>query len=163
MDYKRVFFIALLVGATGLNGSVLATTYGGNQYGRGVYSGTETTQTAGPTNTTGTPVCDKQAPSYAPHLFQIDRTSQKATLYFAPAGNPHDRYVIAYGSSEKNIQFGVEFAQRSVPSALKYTINQLDPKQNYFFRIRAGNACMPGTWSGGILTKKNTKIGRAHV
>lgn len=159
MKYKSLvvytFFLALFFPA----GVVHAATYGSSTYGSGTYgNGTSTTTTTSSethTNTTFTPTCSGASPSSAPNLFQVDRSSTKATLYFAPAGNPNNHYVIAYGP-ENNMIYGVKFDQSPVPYALTYTVNLLDPKTGYAFRIRGGNGCATGEWSSTVVTRKNT-------
>lgn len=155
MNYKRYILIIFFTWSILQGFAVEAVPYGGNQYGESLYSGTEVNQ-SNPVNTTATPMCNFDTPSFAPNLYQVSRFSTKAILYFAPAGRPYNSYVIAYGYSSDRLTFGVTFNQEHVDSALSYTINALDPRKPYSFKIRGAHNCAPGEWSNIINTKPNT-------
>lgn len=103
------------------------------------------------------PSCDDQPPFGTPDLFQIDATANSATLYFAPASMPYNKYFIAYGYSEGDERFGVEFNQGFSPGVIAYTIYCLSPNTAYYFKVRPGNGCMPGEW--GNTMKATTTLG----
>lgn len=103
--------------------------------------------------------CPKPAPESAPDLFQIDSTATTASLHFSPATGSYDTYVIAYGFRVSAEQFGVEFpAQKE--GVISYTINALPPDTRLYFKVRAGNGCMPGDWSRtmSITTGAGTSV-----
>jgi hypothetical protein len=106
------------------------------------------------------PVCTDRLPGI-PQLFQIDTTKTTAKLYFVPAHDPVNKYFIAYGLTKDNLEYGVEYNQGYSSGVLCYTINFLSPNTNYYFKVRAGNGCMPGGWSnlmrGKTTTSKSTK------
>lgn len=99
------------------------------------------------------PGCGDQGPNSAPHLFQINTTKNSATLYFVPAKDPVSYYFIAYGYSDGDERFGTSFNQGSSNGVLNYTVNHLAPNITYYFKIRGGNGCMPGSWSKYLAAK----------
>ncbi len=103
-------------------------------------------------SSTEKPTCTNTAPA-APDLFQINTTKKSATLYFTPAGNPHNSYTISYGYDDNIERFGTGFSKMSSDGVQSYTINALSPNTKYFFKIRASNGCMPGPWSRTMMVK----------
>ncbi len=103
-------------------------------------------------NTNSPSSCGDQAPANAPYLFEIRRTGDKAKLYFAPARDPVSYYFIAYGTKDNPHKHGVSFDQGHSSGVLTFTINKLN-SADYYFKIRAGNGCMPGPWSNTMLAK----------
>ena len=112
-----------------------------------VEQGTTSGSTANQSTTSTRSGCNEQTPASAPDLFQIDRTSSRARLYFAPAIQPYDQYVVAYGVGDRTEQFGVQFPVQNATGVIDYTINALEPNTPYAFKIRAGNGCAVGEWS----------------
>jgi len=108
------------------------------------------------------PVCTDFKPSSSPDLFQIDVSYNSATVFFTPVNSNTDKYFISYGFSENDERFGVEFK-----GVLSYTIQSLEPKTKYYFRIRAGNGCKTGEWSNTLgvktQTNKNNKINHFYT
>ncbi len=107
-------------------------------------------------SSTHTPHCSDRAPSYAPDLFQINVSNTKATLYFAPGGDPVTYYYIGYGNGKETEQYGVQFDRNPENGVMAYTVNMLEPGKEYSFKVRGGNGCMPGNWSN-VLTAKTRK------
>ncbi len=105
------------------------------------------------TSSPTTPTCDKQAPDHSPDLFQIDTTKNTAKLFFTPVNNAVDYYYIAYGFTEGDERFGVKFDKGYYDGVIDYTINELAPNTNYYFKVRAGNGCATGSWSNWMLAK----------
>lgn len=102
---------------------------------------------SGGSHSVNTPKCNSEKPSHAPELFQIHTFKDKAVLYFTPVNTHSDRYFISYGFKPGEERFGVEFNQGHYDGVLSYIINFLSPNTTYYFKIRAGNNCMPGDWS----------------
>lgn len=100
--------------------------------------------------------CSNLAPPLSPNLFQISSTSNSATLYFSPLLSNTDRYYIAYGLTQKAEDYGVEF-KGSNNGVQAYTIQKLKSNTSYYFKVRAGNGCMPGNWSNILKTKTSMK------
>lgn len=123
--------------------------------GGGSSSNTSSTSTSASTNSgSSTPGCSSQAPTSAPHLFEIRRSKDQAQLFFSPANDPVSYYYIAYGPKDKLQLHGVSFDQGYSSGVLSFTINRLNAG-DYYFNIRAGNGCMPGMWSNVMLAKPN--------
>lgn len=118
-------------------------------------------QTPNVSSSSSAPSCTAQTPLFAPDLFQIDTTKTKAILWYAPVPDPVTRYFIAYGTDKDNLQHGVEYDQGYSGGVLSYTINELAPNTTYYFRIRAGNSCMPGPWDS--LFKAKTTNSKTSV
>lgn len=115
-----------------------------------------------PSTTPSTPgpaspqICTNISPLTSPDLFQINLTNVGAKIYCAPALGNIDRYYIAYSNTNENAEeHGVELLQGYSSGVLSFDINLLKPYTTYYFKIRAGNGCMPGPWSN-ILSAKTT-------
>jgi len=103
------------------------------------------------------PGCSDQKPSNTPNLFQIDTTSNSAKLFFAPVSGSVDKYFVSYGLTDKAEGFGIEFDPPYNNGVLSYTINSLLPNTTYYFKVRAGNGCMPGDWGNTLGAKTKSK------
>lgn len=103
--------------------------------------------------------CNYQAPSSPPDLFRIDAKATSATLYFSPASGQVSSYYISYGLTPGDQRYGTEISQGYSPGVLSFTIDYLKQRTDYYIRIRGGNGCMPGTWSGEM--KITTTSGKA--
>lgn len=99
------------------------------------------------------PTCSKEAPNKSPDLFQIDTTKNTAKLFFTPVNNAVNQYYIAYGFTEGDERFGVKFDKGFYNGVIDYTINELAPNTNYYFKVRAGNDCATGNWSHWLVAK----------
>lgn len=103
-----------------------------------------------------TSYCSNTSPTSSPDLFQIDRVGRTARLYFAPAGQPYNKYIVAYGIGDSIEQFGVQFDQGYSSGVIDYTIHELDPNTDYSFKVQAANGCATGEWSN-VLKAGATK------
>jgi hypothetical protein len=105
--------------------------------------------------------CGNQKPTSSSNLYEIDTTSTTATLYFSPVGKPYSDFYINYGVGNNVEQYSSSFSLSDSLGAIKYTINYLNPKTTYAFKVRAGNGCAGGEWSNIITAQttsgKNTK------
>lgn len=115
-------------------------------------SSNNTNTSGASSNNNGAPSCGNQAPPAAPKIFQVKRSKDTVTLTFVPVNRPVTYYYIAYGLKEGDERYGVSFDQGYSGGALKYTIKKLNPTTKYYFKIRAGNGCMPGPWSSWVST-----------
>ena len=157
---KRIFAILLLlvIYFTVIPVNIFAATnYGDGTYGGGVYNvgdapatTSDATNTSsppsGPASSTLPPVCTKAVPVGPPDLFEIDTTKDSATLYFAPPPMPYSNFYVAYSTKPDSWQFGTQYDQGFSSGALRFTIHALSANTTYYFRVRPGNGCAPGSW-----------------
>jgi hypothetical protein len=108
------------------------------------------------------PFCSNFAPVGIPDLFQINRENTSATLYFTPVQDYTRRYHVVYGYTEGQELFGLLSAETTADTnngVQSITINDLDPKVAYWFKVVPTNGCAVGTWSNWLeadrLTTKN--------
>lgn len=94
------------------------------------------------------PSCNNQKPGGAPDLFQVSRNGESATVHFAPPGDPYSYFFVSYGETPSAEGYSAEFQQSHADGAISYQIHALQPSTTYYFKVRAGNGCMPGDWSG---------------
>ena len=113
-------------------------------------SGSSNSSGSSSNNSTGTPSCTAQAPSSAPNLYEVDVTSTTATVYFSPAESPYNSHFISYGQGNLSEGYGINFPTSQSQGALYYVVRQLSPSTVYTFKVRGGNGCKPGAWSGTL-------------
>ena len=129
------------------------------------------TPTPAPTSTTTSVVtssgCSDQPPgSKAPWLYgAIAQDSNSVMLYFTEADGPVNKYVLEYGTSSGNYQYGVQNMGVNLDGQMNYLVRNLSSNTTYYFRVRAGNGCATGNWSneisvktGGLFSVKQLKI-----
>jgi hypothetical protein len=86
--------------------------------------------------------CNDTAPTSVPTITNITPGTNSATLNWSPAGDPVSYYLIAYGTSPEQYLYGA-----NVGMTTSYTVNNLSGGTTYYFVVRAGNGCTPGTFS----------------
>lgn len=90
--------------------------------------------------------CDDISPYGKPEIYQINRNQDRAHIYFAPISNIKE-YIIAYSLVYGGEDYNATFAINSNPTgALKYTINNLNPKLTYYFKVKGKNGCNVGDY-----------------
>lgn len=119
-------------------------------------SSSNNSSTSYSTNTTSTPSCGSSKPVGKPDLFQIDATTNSATIYFTPVSGI-SKYYISYSTSSSAEEHGVE-VNLGNEGVQNYTVNLLSPATAYYFKVRGQNGCMPGSWSDvkAAATKSNS-------
>jgi hypothetical protein len=88
-----------------------------------------------------------------PDLFQINRANDSATLYFTPTNDNTRNYHVVYGYSEGDQRFGLLSAPVTSDTnngVQIITINDLNPKHEYWFNVIPVNGCATGTWSNWL-------------
>ncbi len=153
-----LFFILAVVVNFSYPFHAFGSTYGSGTYDSGLYSVTSTptpTPTTAPSSSSGSSGggssggggggCGDASPSFAPNLFQITRKKSSATLYYAPAGNPVNKYYISYGPTENNLIHGLE-TSGSGNGVQTAVVNKLS-NRGFVFKVRGGNGCASGAWS----------------
>jgi len=96
--------------------------------------------------------CSYETPTDAPNLYQVSYSSTSATLYFAQPASTFTGYVISYGLTSSADAYSTTVNMGKLDGAVKYVVNDLFPKTNYFFKVRAINNCSYGPWSQTLST-----------
>lgn len=95
-------------------------------------------------------VCNDQKPGSAPVLFLVTSSGPNSiTLNWDKAEDPVTYYLITFGTKSGEQLYGNPNVGDS--NTTSYTINDLSGGQNYYFRVRAGNGCMPGDFSNEVI------------
>ncbi|MBI4137000.1 LysM peptidoglycan-binding domain-containing protein, partial [Candidatus Roizmanbacteria bacterium] len=108
--------------------------------------------------------CTDSAPAGTPDLFQISTTSTTATVYFTPLTDTNT-YYISYSTKDSAEEHGVQVTLGS-DGVQNYTINALQPRTKYYFKVRGQKGCMPGNWSdikSAITTNINSQQGGLQI
>jgi len=113
-----------------------------------------------PTDTPSLPAapgCSAERPTSAPDLFQINAQSNSVRLFFTPITNNRSYYSVSYGTSSDQPEYGVEFSNDQ-DGVISVDILDLKPNTTYYFKVRAGNGCMPGDWSNELAVKTGQRV-----
>ena len=93
--------------------------------------------------------CNDTVPGGSPYLYSATAKSSSAiALQWVEAGEPVDKYAVEYGTKSGVYQFGAESIGGK--GTTSYLVQELSPGTKYYFRVRAGNRCATGPWSGEI-------------
>jgi cell division septation protein DedD len=90
-------------------------------------------------------VCTASKPGSAPTLLSAVSGNNSVTLNWSKAINPVTRYLIAYGTTAGDIQYGNPNV--GGPDTTSYIVKSLTRRTTYYFRVKAINDCMPGDFS----------------
>lgn len=98
------------------------------------------------------PVCNDAKPGSAPsNLRVVSAGNNEVTLGWDKATGPLTYYLLAYGLTSGQLQFGnPNVGDKETTS---YTVKGLSSGVNYFFKVRAGNNCMPGDFSNEVAVR----------
>ncbi len=91
------------------------------------------------------PVCIDTKPGNAPKLLQAIAGTNYVTLNWLEAKDPLTYYLVAYGTTDDSLQFGNP--NIGGKGTTNYKVEKLSGGISYYFRVRAGNGCMPGDFS----------------
>lgn len=154
-------------------GTILAAGYGEGNYGAGKYGiGEEETTPTNPVEGTvnnvlnfiqnltspSTPTCEQStAGSKAPWLYAaIAQNGNAIQLYFTEADDPLDHYALEFGTKSGEYSWGA--TNIGGKGSRTYLVQSLMPNTDYYFRVRAGNGCAPGTWSNEISARTKSLV-----
>lgn len=107
--------------------------------------------------------CGKTAPVGQPDLFQIERKGDKATLYFTPVSDYTDRYHVTFGNSAGDERYGgiaMQVSDEQNHGVLAIDIANLNPAQEYSFKVAPVNDCAVGEWSNWLTAKAVNKFAK---
>ena len=110
--------------------------------------------------------CSANVPVGTPDLFQIDRQGTKATLYFTPVRDNTDRYHVVFGNVAGQELYGGIAMQVDADrnnGVLALDIDNLQPGQQYSFKVAPVNDCAVGTWSNWLTAKGVARYGKTTV
>ncbi|MCK9427016.1 MAG: fibronectin type III domain-containing protein [Ignavibacteriaceae bacterium] len=103
------------------------------------------------------PTCTDQKPGSAPVLLLATSSgSNSITLNWIKAEEPVSYYLITFGTKSGEQLYGNPNVGDSNTTA--YTIYNLSGGQNYYFKVRAGNGCMPGDYSNEVIGRLTGSI-----
>jgi len=93
--------------------------------------------------------CQDEAPGSAPHLLSAEKSGfDEVILKWEKADDPVSYYLLAYGYKSEEMLFGNPNIGNS--DTTEYTVKSLSGGKKYYFKIRAGNGCMPGSFSNEL-------------
>lgn len=94
------------------------------------------------------PVCTDSKPGSAPTLLTAVAGTNSVTLTWSAASTPVTYYLVTYGTGPGLQQFGNPNVGGI--GTTSYTVSGLSGASTYYFKVRAGNGCMPGDYSNEL-------------
>lgn len=93
--------------------------------------------------------CNDSKPGSAPVLTAITPSGANSlTLTWAKAQGPVSYYLVTYGTKPGEQLYGNPNVGDG--NTTSYTVNSLSGGSRYYFKVRAGNGCMPGAYSNEL-------------
>ncbi len=115
----------------------------------GTGSGTGSNSGSGSSNASANaPVCTDSKPGSTPTLISAIAGENSVILTWSKASDPVTYYLVAYGTEKGKIKFGNPNAGDK--NTFSYTVKNLSTGVTYYFKVRAGNNCMPGGFSNEL-------------
>lgn len=100
----------------------------------------------------GAPVCTDTKPQSQPKLLSATVSGRnQVTLNWSKALDPVTYYLVAYGTKPNTMQYGNPNVGGK--DTTSYVVKGLTNGTTYYFKLRAGNNCMPGEFSNEIAVK----------
>ncbi|MCL4365875.1 fibronectin type III domain-containing protein, partial [Patescibacteria group bacterium] len=102
------------------------------------------------------PICGDSRPISTPKLvYAFASNKNEVTLVWTKALDPVSYYLVAYGTKPGQLEFGNPNVGNK--ETTRYSIGGLNGNQTYYFKVRAGNGCMPGDFSNEVAVKVSGK------
>ena len=105
--------------------------------------------------------CTAQKPGSAPILTSAVAGENSVTLTWVEAQDPVTYYLVAYGRSETDIEYGNPNVGGK--GTTTYTVGELVRGVKYYFRIRGVNNCKPGKFSNKLSAIPGFRKSVAHT
>jgi len=94
------------------------------------------------------PVCNDSKPGSAPTLLSASAGTNSVTLTWSKALDPATYYLVTYSTISGSQQYGNPNVGGH--DTISYTVTGLSGGITYYFKVRAGNGCMPGDFSNEL-------------
>ena len=106
----------------------------------------------------GAPGCNDRVPVAIPDLFKIITTKGSAKIIFIPVNEKITGYAVMYGHKKGDERYAAMISPiNNNIGEQSFTINKLNPKLTYYFKVTAFNGCVSGPWSDWIPAKADRK------
>lgn len=102
-----------------------------------------------------TEICDDNSPRGKPQLISaVSEGNNSVKLTWSEAEEPITHYLVAYGRSETEIEYGnPNIGGRGTTT---YTVGELAKGVKYYFKVRPVNGCRPGDFSNKLSATPGT-------
>lgn len=101
------------------------------------------------TSSSSSSVCTDQKPGSAPTLVSaVSYGPNEVTLTWSKAKDPVTYYLVTFGNKSGEMLYGNPSVGGN--NTTSYTVRGLSAGSRYYFRVRAGNNCMPGDLSNEL-------------
>ena len=107
-------------------------------------------------NSPGASVCNDTAPIEIPQNFFVTAGTNSVTLNWTKPGGTFTYYLIAFGDNVNADKYGNP--NIGSPDTTSYTVNSLSSGTPYYFKIRTGNGCAPGPFSGIVSVTPSGQV-----
>ena len=106
-------------------------------------------------STVNEPLCTDAKPGNGPKLLSAVPDENMVTLTWEKAKDPVTYYLVSYGLKTGEMLYGNP--NIGDKNTVSYTVKGLSGGTKYYFKVRAGNNCMPGDFSNELSAKPGGK------
>lgn len=117
------------------------------------------TSSSTPASNQGQAICNNSAPAAPTGLYAQTFDNGSVTLHWTQSTSTHDGYLIAYGTSPGNYQYGAP----NIGDDDHYTVKGLTPGAQYCFYVRSLNGCMPGERTPEYCVNAGSTVAAANI
>ena len=105
--------------------------------------------------------CDDNSPGGKPVLISAVPKGNSVTLTWSEAQDPVTHYLVAYGRSETEIEYGnPNVGGKGITT---YTVGELTKGVKYYFKVRPVNGCRPGDFSNKLSAIPGLSVNKSVV